>query len=230
MTLVDRLKHTAPSYLIQSYCAAVRRKVAYPLLGKVSLSQKWRACLQFTVSAIRTKAYSPKPEASPESLAQRVYCHARALDTFIEDMPNASKHRAAVLRMVAKKSDFVIRKKSESELSVHETIALRDYMKGSTNSLYHLQQGMKVFFPSVRFLPANTRQKIHEVKHEGTVSPRILALSNYAITKKGKQKRHTPLLLLVSTLCPACSDASPSGHRWRSLQEFPVLVTDKQTL
>ena len=137
--LVNRLDHEDPSTSVQSYCASVLKKVADPLSGNGSLSRKRDRSLGFTIGAGRPTQYVSKNGGSPESVLQRVYRHARALDAFLEDLPNAAQHREAVLRLVAKRSGFVIRPASDAELDIHQAIALRDHMGGSTNSVSRLQ-------------------------------------------------------------------------------------------
>ena len=75
-----------------------------------------------------------------------------------------------VLKLVAKCFDCVIVKKSETELDGHQCITLRDHMKGSTNTLYHMKQTLGAFIPSLRILPTNIRKVVGSIEKEGVVT------------------------------------------------------------
>ena len=94
-----------------------------------------------------------------------------------------------LLRALAKKQDMVFAKKSDLQLSVAQSMVLRDHVGTGTNGLYRLKQALEVLCPALKgiVLPPNIWRHVNKMEIDGIVPPFIVQVWCTA-NKKGNKK------------------------------------------
>ena len=177
---------STPTKAMENYAATVLTHVSNPSTGEGSLFRfgQGQQPLHFKVTR------SQRQRDINHSRARRrvVVKAAESLVSSLQSMQSMGFDTDNVLTMVAKKFDSVLLKKSETELDGHQCIALRDHMKGSTNSLYRMKQTLGAFIPGLSLLPNNIRKVVGSIEQEGVVPSTIVSIPDCSITKLGNKR------------------------------------------
>ena len=92
-----------------------------------------------------------------------------------------------MLQVIAKKSGLFVARKSAVSLSIPQSIALRNHVKGGTNGLYQMKQALEAFAPGLKgLLPASIRKHVSAMEKEGVV-PVIHINLRCRVTKAGNK-------------------------------------------
>ena len=88
-----------------------------------------------------------KTGALPKTHKRWIKAHAEAMMNIMIGTLDSKNNMSMMLQVVAKKSGLFVTWKLELSLSIPQSIALRNHVKGRTNGLYQMKQAFEVFAP-----------------------------------------------------------------------------------
>ena len=96
------------------------------------------------------------------------------LDSMVNDL--SLGHFQDVMTAISKKRGYLFLKQNDLTLSVHDCIALRDYVGVANNGLHRIKQSIESLCPVLRgvLLPANMHNKVRMEDRKGLVLPRVV--------------------------------------------------------
>ena len=142
------------------------------------------------VVSLGRKTRPLKPEILPQALAKQVRVRGEAvLGTLHKHQLNGNKKAGIIeaLKYVGKKYDLIVAHKSELQLSVPQAVALRNHMKGVTNTLYRLKQGVETCLPLLKkccFIIPSIQREVTDLERKGVI-PLVVHNVNFVITEAG---------------------------------------------
>ena len=128
-----------------------------------------------------------KADAQPSSRKRWLKIRANEL----MDMAEARSNEGAleILKIIAKRSDIFVAKRSDISLSIPQSIATQDHGVTGTNGLYRLKQALDAFCPALKgvLIPPNIRKHVCEMECKGVVPSKCVEV-DCTITKKGNRR------------------------------------------
>ena len=94
-----------------------------------------------------------------------------------------------LLRAIAKKQGMLFAKRSDFELSVAQSMAVRDHVGAGTNGLARIKQAIELFCPGLKgvLLPSNIRRHVSIMERDGVVPSKIVQVC-CTVNKKGNKR------------------------------------------
>ena len=109
------------------------------------------------------KGRSLKSNAQPKSRKKWI---AKRLTSVINEFGGHGQDLVVeLLKMLARKEGMMFAKKSDFQLSVAQSLVLRDHVGTGTNGVYRMKQALKIFCPALKgiVLPPNIHQLLESL-------------------------------------------------------------------
>ena len=128
-----------------------------------------------------------KTNALPESRKRWLRLKAEELMDIAES--RGDEGPLEILKIIARRSNIFVAKCSDVQLSIPQSIALRDHVITGTNGLYRLKQALDAFAPALKgiLIRPNIRQHVSRMECNGVVPSNCVEV-NCTITKKGNRR------------------------------------------
>ena len=180
--LTNRLADNTPTLAIQNLGILVMDKCT--VNGKVVLKKSKGNVLTYVrVRRDRALKTNAKPSSRKRWIRKRLARVEDDVGSHGEDLI------VELLRMLSKKEGMILVKKTDLQLSVAQSMVLRDHVGTGTNGLYCMKQAIEIFCPALKgiVLPPNIRHHVSLMERDGVVPSKIVQVC-CTVTKKGNKR------------------------------------------
>ena len=130
---------------------------------------------------------SLKTDALPESRMRRVRKRVSQVMDNVEGWDQDTV--IEMLKALGKRLGLFFAKKEDLQMSLAQSVVLRDHVKTGTNGLYRMKQAIKFFCPALKgfIIPPSIRANVSLMENDGVIPSKIVQVCCTA-TKKGNRK------------------------------------------
>jgi hypothetical protein len=180
--LTNKLSAHRASVAIQNL--AIQVVVSCTCNGEAKLKRcKGKVVTYAKVNRARALKSNAKPKSRKEWIRKRV-------SSLVNDIGSHGEALAIeLLKALCKKEGMIFAPRSDFQLSVAQSLVLRDHVGTGTNGLYRMKQAIEIFCPALKgiVLPPNIRRHVSLMERDGVVPSRTVQVC-CTVTKKGNKR------------------------------------------
>ena len=172
-----------PSVSVQAFAHRVLQKCSTKEHSQLKTKKAGRSICYKRVAQSR----SLKKDAKPRS--RRVWMKKKVRLLLNDVGAHSDEIVVELLRGLAKKQGMLFAKRSDLQLSVAQSMAIRDHVGTGTNGLYRIKQAIEFYCPALKgiLLPPNIRRHISIMERDGVVPSKIVQVC-CTVNKKGNKR------------------------------------------
>ena len=181
--LQNQLTPSFPLVPIQGFVNQVL--VKYTVDGKVTLKTKGYG-RNFTYQRVK---HHQSLKANAKPCSRIMWLRKRMMEVMKEVGMHGEEVVIEILHIIAKKHGMLFAHQSDFELSVAQSMAVRDHVGTGTNGLARIKQAIELFCPALKgiLLPSNIRRHVSIMERDGVVPSKIVQVC-CTVNKKGNKR------------------------------------------
>ena len=180
--LTNKLSAHRASVAIQNL--AIQVVASCTCNGEAKLKRcKGKVVTYAKVNRARALKSNAKPKSRKEWIRKRV-------SWLVNDIGSHGEALAIeLLKALCKKEGMIFAPRSDFQLSVAQSLVLRDHVGTGTNGLYRMKQAIEIFCPALKgiVLPPNIRRHVSLMERDGVVPSKTVQVC-CTVTKKGNKR------------------------------------------